>query len=125
MKWASHLSTKENINDCVDESVKAVCDQLDGNEAHLTLLFISPEFKDHYHRVPDMIRERMKPGILLGCSGMGIIGGGKEAEHRSAFSMTCVHMADVDIQPIHSDTMNLPDQDTSRSEEHTSELQSH
>ena len=112
MKWASHLSTKDNIEACIDESIESIRNQMEGESAHLTVIFVSPQFKDQYETIPKLIRERMDPGRFLGCSGGGIVGGGREAEQQPAFSITCANLPDVEIKDIYSDTMNLPDQDT-------------
>ena len=115
MKWASHLSTQNNIEACVDESVEAILSQMDGKSVDLTIIFVSPQFKDKYEDIPKLIRDRISSKHFLGCSGGGIIGGGKEAEQQAAFSMTCANLPDVEIQGIHTDTMKLPDQDTAPS----------
>ena len=44
MKWASAISTKDLIDSCIEETSKAVMDQLGGKAAHLTVIFISPHF---------------------------------------------------------------------------------
>ena len=115
MKWASHLSTQNNIEACVDESVEAILSQMDGKSVDLTIIFVSPQFKDKYKDIPKLIRDRISSKHFLGCSGGGIIGGGKEAEQQAAFSITCANLPDVEIQGIHTDTMKLPDQDTAPS----------
>ena len=115
MKWASHLSTQNNIEACVDESVEAILSQMDGKSVDLTIIFVSPQFKDKYEDIPKLIRDRISSKHFLGCSGGGIIGGGKEAEQQAAFSITCANLPDVEIQGIHTDTMKLPDQDTAPS----------
>ena len=112
MKWASHLSAKNNIEACIDESIEAVRSQMGGDAVHLTVIFVSPQFKDKYEEIPKLIRERMDPGRFLGCSGGGIVGGGKEVEQQPALSITCANLPDVEIKGIRSDTMDLPDQDT-------------
>jgi small ligand-binding sensory domain FIST len=115
MKWASHLSTQNNIEACVDESVEAILSQMDGKSVDLTIIFVSPQFKEKYEEIPKLIRDRISSGHFLGCSGGGIVGGGKEAEQQAAFSMTCANLPDVEIKGIHTDTMKLPDQDTAPS----------
>lgn len=112
MKWASAISTQEDIAGCIQETAQAVKSQLQGKPADLTVIFVSPHFQDSYNEIPRMIREHFDPGKLIGCSGGGIIGAGNEVEQRPAFSMTSAHLPDVKIQPIHTDTLNLPDQDT-------------
>jgi len=115
MKWASHVSTQETIEACVEEAVENVTQQLAGREADLTVIFVSPHFRTQYRAIPQLLRDRMPVGMLLGCSGGGIIGGGKEIEQQPAFSLTAAHLPGVELKTIQSDTMNLPDPDTAPS----------
>ena len=112
MKWASSISTQPTIEQCIEETTSAIREQLEGLETHLTVLFVSPHFKGKYDLIPRMLSERMNAGLLLGCSASGIIGGGREVEHKPAFSITCAHLPNVEIQTIQSDTLNLPDPGT-------------
>jgi small ligand-binding sensory domain FIST len=115
MKWASCVSTQETIEACVEEAVDSVTRQLAGRDADLTVIFVSPHFRTQYRAIPQLLRDRMPVGLLLGCSGGGIIGGGKEIEQRPAFSLTAAHLPGVELKTIQSDTMNLPDPDTAPS----------
>ncbi len=115
MKWASCISTQETIEACVEEAVAGVTRQLGGKDAHLTVIFVSPHFRTHYRAIPQLLRDRMPVGLLLGCSGGGIIGGGKEIEQQPAFSLTAAHLPGVELQTIQTDTMDLPDPDTAPS----------
>ena len=115
MKWASCVSTQETIEACIEEVVADVTRQLDGKEADLTVIFVSPHFRTQYRAIPQLLRDRMKVGLLLGCSGGGIIGGGKEIEQKPAFSLTAAHLPGVELQTIQTDTMNMPDPDTAPS----------
>jgi small ligand-binding sensory domain FIST len=115
MKWASCVSTQETIEACVDEAVASVTQQLAGRDADLTVIFVSPHFRTQYRAIPQLLRDRMPVGMLLGCSGGGIIGGGKEIEQQPAFSLTAAHLPGVDLQTIQTDTRDLPDPDTAPS----------
>ncbi|MDH5762400.1 MAG: FIST C-terminal domain-containing protein [Nitrospinota bacterium] len=115
MKWASCISTRETIEECVEEAVASVEQQLAGREADLTLIFVSPHFRTQYRAIPQLLRDRMPVGLLLGCSGGGIIGGGREIEQKPAFSLTAAHLPKVELQAIQTDTMDLPDPDTAPS----------
>ena len=96
MKWASCVSTQETIEACVDEAVESVTQQLAGRDADLTVIFVSPHFRTQYRAIPQLLRDRMPVGMLLGCSGGGIIGGGKEIEQQPAFSLTAAHLPGAD-----------------------------
>ena len=49
----------------------------------------------------------------MGCSGGGVIGAGREVEHRPGFAMTAAHLPDVDLTPFHISDKDLPDGDAS------------
>jgi small ligand-binding sensory domain FIST len=112
MKWASAISTQDNIESGIEEATENLLSQLDGKSADLTVIFVSPHFAEHYQEIPAMIGKRLNPGLLIGCSGGGIIGQGQEAEQQPAFSITSAHLPGVNILPIQNETMELPDQDT-------------
>ena len=112
MKWASAISTQDNIESSIEEATEAILSQLEGKSADLTVIFVSSHFAEHYNKIPSMISERLKPGLLLGCSGGGIIGAGQEAEQKPSFSITSAHLPGVTVQPIQTETMELPNQDT-------------
>ena len=65
MRWASHLAIQDNIEACIDEAVEAVRGQLENAPAHLTVIFVSPQFKERYDEIPGMISQRMDPGCFL------------------------------------------------------------
>ena len=115
MKWVSALSKQADIDTAVQEAAEEIIRQLEGEEADLTVIFIAPQYRDFYDKVPDLINRYLKPGLLFGCSGGGIIGNGEEVEQQAAFSITCAKMPGVKIQPFYSETKQLPDQDTSPS----------
>ncbi|CAI2719009.1 FIST signal transduction protein [Nitrospina watsonii] len=115
MKWASSISTGETIEQCIEETAKAVREQMGDHEIHLTVLFVSPHFKEKLAAIPKLLGEQLPFGMLLGCTGGGIIGGGQEVEQRGAFSITCAHLPGVTIQKVQTDTLTLPDPDTAPS----------
>ncbi|NIQ03413.1 MAG: hypothetical protein GWM98_26095 [Nitrospinaceae bacterium] len=115
MRWASSISTHVSIEGCIEEAVAAVTKQLAGHDPDLTLIFVSPQFRQQYRIIPQLLRDKMPVGTLLGCSGGGIIGAGREVEHHPAFSITAAHLPGVAIQPIHSETVDLPDPETAPS----------
>ena len=107
MKWVSAISAKATVEGCVEEAVASVRKQLDGLEAHLIVVFVSPHFQEKYALIPLLIRERIVSGVLIGCSGGGIIGGGREVEQSPALSVTVAHMPGVTIESFHSEYQKL------------------
>ena len=112
MQWASSISSDDNIESCIQKTCADIKSQLGDKMADLTIVFVSPHYQKEYPNIPALIRREMEPGILFGCSGGGIIGGGSEVENNPAFSITVAHLPGVDIKTIYSDTTTLPDQDT-------------
>jgi len=115
MKWVSALSKQPDIDAAVEEVSEEIIRQLGNDQADLTVIFVAPQYKDFYDKIPDLVNRYLKPGMLFGCSGGGIIGNGEEAEQQPAFSITCAKLPGVKIQSIYSETKELPDQDTSPS----------
>ena len=112
MKWASAITTQDNIESGIEEATDSILSQLDSKSADLTVIFISPHFAERYNEILSLIQKRFDPGLLIGCSGGGIIGQGQEVEQQPAFSITSAHLPGVDIQPIQTKTTELPNQDT-------------
>jgi small ligand-binding sensory domain FIST len=115
MKWVSALSRQTDIDSAVQEAAESAIRQLGKDHADLTIVFVSPQFSEFYDKVPDLVSRYFNPGLLFGCSGGGIIGNGEEAEQQAAVSITCAELPGVKIQPLHFETTDLPDQDTSPS----------
>ena len=115
MKWVSALSKQTDIDAAVQEAAEEIIRQLGKDQADLTVVFVAPQYKDFYDKIPDLVNRYLNPGLLFGCSGGGIIGNGEEVEQQAAFSITCASLPGVKIQPIYSETKELPDQDTAPS----------
>ena len=115
MKWVSALSKQEDIDAAIQEATEEIIHKLDSKDADLTIIFIAPQYKEFYNRIPDLINRYLTPGVLFGCSAGGIIGNGEEVEQEAAVSITCSKMPGVKIQPFYSETKELPNQDTSPS----------
>lgn len=112
MKWASAITTQDNLESGIEEATENILSQLDGKSADLSVIFVSPHHAERYNEIPAMIAKRFNPGLLIGCSGGGIIGQGQEAEQQPAFSITSAHLPGVTVQPIQNETKELPNQDT-------------
>lgn len=115
MKWVSALSRQTDIDGAIQEAAESVIQQLGKDHADLTVIFVAPQYKEFYDKIPEIISRYFKPGLLFGCSGGGIIGNGEEAEQQAAFSITCADLPGVKIQPLQFETTDLPDQDTAPS----------
>lgn len=111
MKWASALSEQTPLAGAVDECVASIRRQLGDSTPHLAVAFASFHYQDEFDQVPDMLKDRLGNPLVLGCSGGGIIGDGKEVEQQPAVSITAAVLPDVILTPFHVEGDNLPDLD--------------
>jgi small ligand-binding sensory domain FIST len=101
MKWASSISTQAEAVAAVTEAAAGVRLGLDGQAPNLVLLFASPHYRDALVRLPSLVRERFPGARLIGCTGGGIIGAGREIEHRPALSLCAAALPGVSLHPFH------------------------
>ena len=101
MQCAAAISTAENPEAAVQQVCAEVQLGLKGQPANLALLFVSIHYSDAIGAVAAAIRNRLGPGVVLGCTGEGIIGGALEIERQPAISLWAAHLPDVGIFPFH------------------------
>lgn len=108
MKWASAISTQPEATPAVAEAAAAIKSELDGQAADLVIVFASPHYRDSLVRLPSLVREKFPGARLIGCTGGGIIGAGREIEHRPALSLTAAALPGAQLHPFHFDLDELP-----------------
>ena len=111
MKCASAVSDHDSLERAIGECVSSVRENLGPNNADLSVVFVSGHFSGQYERIPGLLRDALGPTLLFGCSAGGVIGGGKEVEHRPGFSLTVAHLPDVELTTFHLEGEDLPDLD--------------
>ena len=80
--FASH-STESNLTEALDE----LCVGLSVAEIEspdLVFVFFSPHYQDQAQTIVDTLQQCLKPGVLLGCMGEGVIGNAEELEDQAA-----------------------------------------
>jgi len=100
MRWASSLSESRDLTVAVDEAADAVDQQL-GGDASLLICFVSPHHDDRLDELPGALRARFPDAVLLGCTGDGVIGDGREIERAPALSLTAATLPSVGLVPFH------------------------
>ncbi len=118
MKWASVLSGPElkepkegDGTDFIESCAAGLKEKLGTDSPDLLIAFVSPHFQSVYERVPELIHKHLKPKALIGCSALGLIGGGKEVEQERAISFTGALMPGVQVKSFHIEDDELPDLD--------------
>lgn len=97
MRWASFVSEEPDLQVAARQAASAVREQLGGQEPDLILLFASPHHQEDYAQVPVEVRRYFPDCTIVGCSGGGVVGGGREVEHSPALSLTAAALPGVAI----------------------------
>ncbi len=111
MKWTSAVSEEQLLDNAVAECLEALDSDLAPQDADLVLAFPSVHHADGLERFPAALRDHYPNAVILGCSGNGIIGAGREVEGRAGLSITAARMPGVRITPFRFDDRDLPDAD--------------
>ena len=111
MKWASTISDRETLEEAMEECVSSIRSEMGENTPDLAVIFLSSHFSSQCEDVPRVLRDKLGPKVILGCSAGGVIGGGREVEHRPGLSLTVAHLPDVELYPFHLDGDDVPDMD--------------
>jgi small ligand-binding sensory domain FIST len=117
MQWANALSTRPSLEAAVTEVVEQAVSSLTA-PADLGLVFISSAFASEYSRLLPLLAEKLSVPVMIGCSGLGVIGTTttgepQELEAEPAISLTLGHLPGVNIQVFHLLGEELPDLDSS------------
>jgi small ligand-binding sensory domain FIST len=108
MQWAAGGSDDERLERAVARAASAVRQQLGSCPADLVVAFVSPHHAAEYDRVPALVASELGGGVLLGCSGGGVIGGGREIEQRPGVALSAAFLPGVSVRPIYLDNSALP-----------------
>lgn len=111
MLWASSISTAGLIRQALDECEQKLRATLDGTEPDLLVVFTHPAYERQTSSIAELLAERFPKAKIVGCTGSGIIGGGREVEGVPAFSLTAAHLPDVTIADFHVSNDQLPSPD--------------
>lgn len=99
MRWFSSLSTAMKVDDAVEEVVTAALAAVPNPD--LALVFVHPKYVGGFARLARTLRERLGGPALVGCSGEGIIGGGREVERQAALALTVAALPQVEVHPFY------------------------
>lgn len=100
MRFTSGLSDAANARTAVDVVCQQVVEQLQGLPCHLAFVFASTSYRTSWSSLVAQIAQQLKPQVLIGCSGSGIIGADQELEWVPAISLVAAHLPDVRLFPF-------------------------
>jgi small ligand-binding sensory domain FIST len=113
MRWVSALSDAKALPIALQETIHKVKDALGAQKPDLVLIFVSSEFRAGYETIAPAIQTSLGARLILGCSGGGVVGAGKEVEHEPALTITAAVLPDVTLTPFRVADSSLPDLDVS------------
>ena len=110
MKWASAISKSENVEEAVSECAESI-KSIVGNSPDLVFVFPSFNFSGQFKDISNALSKHFENSVIMGCSGNGVIGAGREVEHTPGFAMCAAELPEVEITPFHISDSDLPDGD--------------
>jgi small ligand-binding sensory domain FIST len=113
MKWFSTIQTSPSFEKAFHLACQDIHAQLGAEQADLAFVFVSSDYRAAVIDLWPRLSQDLPARIVLGCSGGGVIGAGKEIEEEPAVSITVGVLPGVQISPFHFLQENLPDADAS------------
>ena len=107
MRWASALSEEPIVEVAAECARRELQSELGDIEPDLVLVFVSEHHAADYEEVLGMLRRAVPSAVLIGCSGGGVVGAGREVEHAPALSLTAAVLPGVDIRPFYMDSATV------------------
>lgn len=111
MKWFSTIQTSPSFEKAFQLACQDITTQLGSEKADLALVFVSSDYRAAVIDLWPRLSHDLPARIVLGCSGGGVIGAGREIEEEPAVSITVGVLPGVEIIPFHMVHENLPDAD--------------
>lgn len=93
----------------VGEVVSQVLDSLGEEPPDLVVCFASADHVGAFEDIAPAVRSTLRPGALIGCTAMGVIGGALEVEHGPALSLFAARLPETRLVPARFETASTPD----------------
>ena len=108
--FAHAVSTREDPAEAAAELVEQVEQGLGaGGETDLMLLFAGSGFTLRLGELIGPIRQRLRPGVLLGITTRGVLAGAKEHESEHGVAALAARLPGVALRPFSWDQMDWPE----------------
>lgn len=110
MQFAVALSQQDNTETAALEVAVAIQAQLSRTPIDMACVFFSAHHAEDVDRLATVLTGTLRPKLLLGCSGEGVIAGEEEFETTPAITVWAAVLPDVDLHPLHSSFSPIQDQ---------------
>jgi small ligand-binding sensory domain FIST len=111
VRWCSAVSESSTLDSAISECGEAIRAEIGPLAVDLVVAFVSQHHASGFDRVPELVRQEFPQGAIVGCSAGGVIGAGREVEHRPGLAIAAAHLPDVDVAPFRVETSDMPDAD--------------
>ncbi|HLT39003.1 MAG TPA: FIST N-terminal domain-containing protein, partial [Enhygromyxa sp.] len=108
MRWASSISSADELAAAVEQASEGIERQLDGS-CDLLLVFVTPQHRSRWHEIPSALRDRFANTLVIGCSGAGVIGDGRELEQSPGLALAGASLPGVELTTFHLPAEKTPD----------------
>jgi small ligand-binding sensory domain FIST len=88
------------VNENWEIALQDALSQLGSGPVDLAFLFASSAYAEHYPELLRRARQETGASLLLGCSGQGIIGVGKEVEDTPSLSLLTLNLPGASFRPV-------------------------
>ena len=106
------LSTTPDTASAARAAATQAAELLAGTSADLAFLFCSPHHAREVPAAVAAVHEVLRPGTLVGCNAIWIVGNAREVEEEPAVSVWAAHLPRAEIVPFAVDFERTPDGDT-------------
>ena len=113
MHWVSSISENPDLFQAFNECSQSLFESLEGKQPDLIVGFPSEHHSEHFSELSQLVDQFFGNATFFGCSGAGVIGGGKEVEQVPSLALCAAYLPDVTISPFIFQEQDLPDGDSS------------
>ncbi len=113
MKAASAIARHPDWREALAEVLACVTDEV--AEPDLAVLFASSSYKRGFSELIEQAQQALGARVLVGCSGQGVIGPGREIEGEAALTLLVLSLPDALLTPLHITQLDLEQLETPES----------
>jgi len=95
------VSQESNPQQAAQVVSRSVHDAFSGVGCDFACVFFSPHFSDDVPSLVEIIHQKLGPKILIGCMGVGVIGGTQEIEEHPGLVLWGLSNPRIEITPFH------------------------
>ena len=98
-----HVAVSQDSNSQMAAQVvsRSVYDALRGQDCNLACVFFSPHFSADLPSLIEIVHQNLRPKILVGCMGVGVIGGTQEIEEHPGLVLWGLSHSGLKAVPFH------------------------